>query len=108
MQQTPKAQWKELYSAFRWARKEYSAQREDGLTVFPEPSVAAMHAVATAVADGEVRADFALRHAAKLPRVWHDAWVKPRAMSPKLKVRLAWARYWPKELPTSSFDWSVP
>jgi hypothetical protein len=90
MQQTPKTQWKALYSAFRAARVELRYEREDGWTVLPHHDVAAVHAAATAVADDRVRAGFALRHAGKLPRVWGGAEA----------ARLAWERPLPGSLAT--------
>jgi len=86
-QQTPKSQWKALWSAFRAARHDLAVEREDGWTVLPHADVAAVHAAATAAQAG-VRAGFCLRHAGKLPRVWVDAGVQPRAMSRGLEAAL--------------------
>jgi hypothetical protein len=79
MQQTPKTQWKALYSAFRSARHELTDVREDGWTVLPHSDVAAVHAAATAVSSDCVRGGFALRHAPKLGAVWHGAEAARRA-----------------------------
>jgi len=96
---SPKLQWKALYSAFRSARWNLAYERDDGWTVIPHADVAAVHAAATAVQAG-VRAGFVLRHAGKLPRVWADAGVEPRVMSPGLETRLYLARLGvPEELP---------
>jgi hypothetical protein len=71
--QSPKTQWKALYSAFRAALTELRYEREDGWTVLPHHDAAAVHAAATAVAADRVRAGFALRHAGKLGAVWRGA-----------------------------------
>jgi hypothetical protein len=93
-QQTPKFQWKALYSAFRLALRDEPPEGHS----YVHADVAAVRAAADAVAADRVRAGFALRHAGKLPRVWRDAGVVPRVMDPGLEARLWWARECP-ELP---------
>jgi hypothetical protein len=92
-QWTSKVQWKTLYSIFRWVRRDLAEEREDGWTVFPHPDVAAARAVSEAVVTERVRAGFALRHAAKLPRVWRDMEIEPRAMPWELAIELKAARW---------------
>jgi hypothetical protein len=62
MQQTAKAQWKALWSAFRTA---LGGDPPEGYG-YVHPDVAAVQAAAEAVASERVRAGFALRHAGRL------------------------------------------
>jgi hypothetical protein len=67
-QQTKKAQWKALYSAFRAA---LGGEPPEGCS-YVHPDVAAVQAAADAVAAG-VAAGFVLRHASRLSAVFYDA-----------------------------------
>lgn len=67
-QQTKKAQWKALYSAFRAALR---GQPPEGCS-YVHPDVAAVQAAADAVAAG-VAAGFALRHALRLSAAFYGA-----------------------------------
>jgi hypothetical protein len=98
MQQTPRNQWKALWSAFRAALRD---EPPEGYS-YVHPDVAAVRAAADAVAADRVAAGFALRHAAKLGAVWRGAeaakiaWQRPLpgslATLPRYERGLLWPR----------------
>jgi hypothetical protein len=70
MQQTPRNQWKALWSFFRAALRD---EPPEGYS-YVHPDVAAVRAAADAVAADRVAAGFALRHAGKVVRAYRDSY----------------------------------